>query len=54
LASADQAYLAVISSDREYLYPGAFNAPAEQVGVVTNPEPGVWEINVCTSWEVCE
>lgn len=53
-AEDGQAYLAVISSDREYLYPGAFNAPAEQVRVVTNPEPGVWEINVCTSWEVCE
>jgi hypothetical protein len=53
-AEDGQAYLAAISPDREYLYPGAFNAPSDELRAVTNPEPGVWEINVCTSWEVRE
>ncbi len=46
------AHLAAISPSREYIYPGAFDAPPGETRVVANPEPGVWEINVCTSWEV--
>jgi hypothetical protein len=47
-----EAQLAAISPSRDYIYPGAFDAPPGVPRVIANPEPGVWEINVCTSWEV--
>ena len=47
-----EARLMAISPGREYCYPGAFNAPPGELRLISDPEPGVWEINVCTSLEV--